>query len=137
MPLFMTVVQSLRPTPQWEQMRNETIAKLMGISNQMGEVARQETAKRSAIQSSSSQEIMSSIGQHPVGGSDRSHRNTVNMIHELQDYNDPRTGAVVSLPDNYKHVFSNGMDEYVLTQDEFFNPEGKIQGDWTRIQKVP
>jgi hypothetical protein len=52
---------------------------------------------------------------------DRSHRNFINAIREVEDYRTPGGDATVQLPSHYSHVYSNGNGDYLMTNDSLYN----------------
>lgn len=61
---------------------------------------------------------------------DRSHRRHIQSIYEVQDYQDSN-GGTVELPIHYKHVFSDGGGNYILSNR--YNPPG---GPYREIQPL-
>lgn len=56
-------------------------------------------------------------------------------IREVETYHDPQTGFDVELPNSYDYAFSNGLGEYVITNDPTYNPAHVPgAGNWQPLQ---
>ena len=51
-------------------------------------------------------------------------------------FRDPTSGATFELSNLYDHAWLNGSNEYVMSDDPNFNPNGNLTGDWTALQLV-
>jgi hypothetical protein len=59
-------------------------------------------------------------------------------IREVETYHDPSTGYDVELPQNYDYAFSNGLGEYIITNDPLYNPsQDQFGGNWHPLQAAP
>ena len=47
-----------------------------------------------------------------------------------------RAGATFELSNQYDHAWLNGSNEYVMSDDPNFNPNGNLSGNWTQLQVV-
>jgi hypothetical protein len=54
----------------------------------------------------------------------------------VQTFRDPSTGRTVELSNLYDHAWSNGNDQYIVTDDPNYNPNGRASGDWGELQLV-
>ncbi len=135
MPLLMTIANSLRPTPQWAKMKADHIAK-------MNQIAAQGAADRSRIIAESNREISRIITEgyeQRQASMDRSHRQTINAIREVDDFTTPGSNTTVQLPYHYNHIYTNGNNEYILTDDALYNPNldpTLNQHDWQTMQRA-
>ena len=52
-------------------------------------------------------------------------------------FRNPSTGETFELSNLHDHAWLNGnSNEYVMSDDPNFNPNGKVNGDWTSLQPV-
>jgi hypothetical protein len=58
------------------------------------------------------------------------------IIRGVQTFRDPTTGKTMELSNQYDHAWLNGNNEYVLSDDPNFNPNGKLDGSWNQLQVV-
>jgi len=54
----------------------------------------------------------------------------------VETYRNPATGATYELSNQYGHAWVNGNNEYVLSDDPNFNPQGALNGRWTALEHV-
>lgn len=57
-------------------------------------------------------------------------------VRGVQTFRNPSTGRTVELSNLYDHAWANGSDQYIVTDDPNFNPNGRINGDWGELQLV-
>lgn len=118
MPLLMAIANSVRPTPEWAQMKADHAAK-------MNQIAAKGAADRADIIARSNREISRTINDAYRARSesqDRTHAAFIKSIREVEDYAVPGGEATVQLPNHYGHVFTNKSGEYLLTDDSNFDP---------------
>ncbi len=118
MPLLMTIANSVHMTPQWAKMKADHVAA-------MNRIALKGAADRSRIIAQANAEINQIIREgfeQRQASQDRTHQKFINAIREVENYTVPGSGTQVQLPNSYKHVFSNGNGEYILTNDALYNP---------------
>jgi hypothetical protein len=58
------------------------------------------------------------------------------LIRGVQTFRDPSNGATFELSNQYDHAWLNGSNEYVMSDDPNFNPNGKLNGSWNSLQVV-
>jgi hypothetical protein len=46
------------------------------------------------------------------------------------------TGGRFELSNQYDHAWLNGANEYVMSDDPNFNPNGKLNGNWNQLDVV-
>jgi hypothetical protein len=63
-----------------------------------------------------------------MSAGDKAQRQRVNSIYETDDFRDTN-GQTVNLPMHYRHVFSDGNGNYVLS-----NSSDRPTGNWSEIQ---
>ena len=54
----------------------------------------------------------------------------------MQTFRDPSSGATFELSNQYDHAWLNGSNQYVMSDDPNFNPNGNLNGNWTQLQAV-
>jgi len=57
-------------------------------------------------------------------------------IRNVQTFRDPTTGNRMELSNLYDHAWLNGSNEYVMSDDPNFNPNGNLSGSWNQLQAV-
>jgi hypothetical protein len=58
------------------------------------------------------------------------------IIRGVQTFRDPASGATFELSNQFDHAWLNGSNEYVMSDDPNFNPNGNLSGNWTALQVV-
>lgn len=125
-PTLYTVAMSVRPTLRWFTASQQIIAE---NSRRRGAAIWEGIKRRGEM-----------INQMPITradedaygkgfNSDSSQRTRVNSIYETDDYKDAN-GSNVNLPMHYKHVFSDGNGNYVLSNNSLDKP-GEL---WKEIE---
>ena len=57
-------------------------------------------------------------------------------IRGVQTFRDPRTVSTMELSNQYGHAWLNGSNEYIMSEDPNFNPNGQLNGNWNQLQVV-
>ena len=57
-------------------------------------------------------------------------------IRGVQTFRDPTTGGTMELSNQYGHAWLNGSNEYIMSDDPNFNPNGPLNGNWNQLQAV-
>ena len=57
-------------------------------------------------------------------------------IRGVQTFRDPTTGKTMELSNLYDHAWLNGSNEYIMSEDPNFNPNGQLTGQWNQLQAV-
>ena len=133
MPVLLTVVNSLRQTPEWTRQLVDLKMKLSKINHQMAMQSIETYGKISREMYRANQEVNASIMssyEKQNQARDASHRDFINYIRDMDDYRDPSTNSTVTLPSTYDRVYSNGSGQYLLTSDPKFSPGS----GWSQIQ---
>src|SRR6266576_7175186 len=58
------------------------------------------------------------------------------LIRGVQTFRDPATGGTFELSNKYDHAWFNGANEYVMSDDPNFHPNGKLNGNWNQLEVV-
>ena len=139
LPLMFAIANSLQVTPQWARQRLELQAKLNKISADTARQANEAAMQRSRLLAKTNSEINDIIHQ---GYQDReairdaTHRKVVTSLRGTEDYVTPG-GGTVELPNTYDRVYSNGQGDYLLTNDQLYDPntDPALNGQsWQGIQ---
>jgi hypothetical protein len=113
LPLLVTIANSLGHTPEWTRMVTEHARKinqaatfrpsiLHEAGKSVGDIMFEGWKKREAITAPSQ-------------------RRVVESIHDVTTYNSG--DGTVQLPAGYDRVYTNGLGDYVLTNDRFYEPD--------------
>ena len=137
-PTLATVMSSFAATPQWTKSMNDYWAEINRIrtngrkTDQVNFTAHQQKMRQ----------INGEINDIIVGGyesrsaiQEQGFRKSINTISEVTAYDDG-SGSTVELPSFYEHAYTDGLGNYTLTNDHFFDP-ASLQGDWQAISKKP
>jgi hypothetical protein len=122
LPLFTAVAYSLRPTPEWAQMKADHAAK-------MQQIEAKGVADRAKIWADANREISRTINEGYAARSasmDETNRRFANMIRGVDEYAPSSGGASVQLPNAYSYVFSNGKGDYLLTNEAGYDPNADL-----------
>ena len=130
--LFEVIVSSLRPQPQW----------MAYASQQLTILYRAEAQKEAVIDKIKSdlinQEIatIQGVTANMMAGANVSAARADQNIRNVQTFRDPTTGNTMELSNLYDHAWLNGSNQYVMSDDPNFNPNGNLSGNWSQLQAV-
>ena len=130
--LFKVMVSSVRPEPKWQSYSGGIIAKLLNAE------AQKEAAQDKIIadfQRHVAQTIMD-VTANQVNGSMNSAYGFDQNIRGVQTFRNPATGGTMELSNLYDHAWLNSSNEYIMSDDPNFNPNGQLQGSWNQLQAV-
>ncbi|HXY96543.1 MAG TPA: hypothetical protein VEH00_06170 [Steroidobacteraceae bacterium] len=130
--LLKVMMSSIHPEPKWQSYSAGFIAKLYQVE------ARKEAAIDSAIaafQQHVAQTIMG-VTARAAQGANQAARGEDQIVRGVQTFRDPTTGKTMELSNLYDHAWLNGSNEYVMSDDPNFNPNGHLGGDWNQLQVV-
>jgi hypothetical protein len=130
--LFKLIASTIHPEPEWQTWSNGVIAA-------MYRKKQEEEAKQSAIIAQFQNHVADTING-VVANSERGSYNAAfgadQLVRGVQTFRDPSSGATFELSNQYDHAWLNGSNQYVMSDDPNFNPNGKVSGDWTSLQAV-
>ncbi len=136
--------QSMRPGPEWNarmvQSSNERHRIAMESNRQIAETNRRAAAERSEIIARTGREIseMQMEGYRASSESqDRTQRDRVETIREVETYSDPHYGGTVQLSSHYEHAWQLKDGTYLLTDDVNFDPSRDLGVQGQRLKKAP
>jgi hypothetical protein len=130
--LFKVMVSSLRPQPQWVAYANRQLTTLY----------RAEAQKEATIDKIHAQLLQNEIAtiqgvtDNMMRGASVSAMQADQNIRNVQTFRDPTTGNRMELSNLYDHAWLNGSNEYVMSDDPNFNPNGNLSGSWNQLQAV-
>jgi hypothetical protein len=130
--LFKLIASTIHPEPEWQTWSNGVIASLY-------KKKQEEEAKQSAIIAAFQQQVVQTINGVVANQQRGSYNSAVGesqLIRGVQTFRDPSSGTTFELSNQYDHAWLNGSNQYVMSDDPNFNPNGKINGDWTSLQPV-
>ncbi|WP_417851479.1 hypothetical protein [Thalassoglobus sp.] len=128
--VYATALRSMRQNPAWLKaigQFNQNVARI----RQEGAVRRQQIMSQMYEQMRYSQQQSWEYRQESV---DYVAREFNESIREVETYSDPATGFDVELPNSYDYAFSNGLGEYIVTNDPSYNPTAELSGNWHPLQ---
>ena len=130
--LYRVMATSIRLDPQFQSSTTAMINKLY--------VAwAQEMQKQNAIIAAFQQHVIETIQgvtANQQRGSMVAAYGADQLTRGVQTFRDPSTGRTVELSNLYDHAWANGNDQYIVTDDPNFNPNGRISGDWGELRLV-
>jgi hypothetical protein len=130
--LFKLIASTIHPDPEWQKWSN-------GIIAGMYRKKQEELAKQSAIIAQLQQNVvdtLTGVTARQQAGSMQAAYGVSRGIRGVQTFRDPSTGATMELSNQYDHAWANGANQYVMSDDPNFNPNGNLNGDWTQLQLV-
>jgi len=130
--LFKVMISSIRPEPKWQAYSNGFIAKLY-----------QAEAQKEATMDSMVAAFQKHVADTIMGVTANAQRGSLNSafgfdqnIRGVQTFRDPATGNTMELSNQFDHAWLNGSNEYIMSDDPNFNPNGQLSGNWNQLQPV-
>jgi hypothetical protein len=130
--LFKVLISSTRPEAKWQTYSNGEIAKFYQLEAQ-------KEAKIDAIWAAFQQHVAETIqGEvaYQQQGAYTSAFGADQGIRGVQTFADPTTGRTLELSNLYDHAWLNGTNEYIMSEDPNFDPNGRLSGSWNQLQVV-
>jgi hypothetical protein len=130
--LFRLIAGTIHPEPEWQKYSN-------GVITALYRRKQEEEAKRSAIIAQFQQHVVDTINgvvANQQQGSYNAAFGADQLIRGVQTFRDPSTGGTFELSNQYDHAWRNGSNEYVMSDDPNFDPNGKLNGNWNSLQAV-
>lgn len=132
--LVSTLTASVRVHPEWR-------ARVDGALGEINRIKREGAAKRAQIVRQTHEdvrEIHQSIFQDRQDMMDRWHHKAVQQIRGVETWIDPTSGQQLEVNAGYKQVWSNGLDEVIVSDDPTFDPnKTTLRGRWSKLQRPP
>jgi hypothetical protein len=130
--LLKLIASTIHPEPEWQKWSNGVIASLY-------QKKQQELAKQGAMiaqfQLHVAQTINGVVANREAGANHAAYGES-QIIRGVQTFRDPASGATFELSNQFDHAWLNGSNEYVMSDDPNFNPNGSLSGNWTALQVV-
>lgn len=130
--LFKMIASTIRPEPEWQRWSNGVVASLY-------QKKQQELAKQAAIIAAFRQhvaDVINGVTANQMAGANQAFLGQDQNIRGVQTFRDPSTGASYELSNMYDHAWLNGQNEYVMSDNPNFNPNGNLDGSWTQLDTV-
>ena len=130
--LFKLMASTIRPEPEWQKMSNGVVATLYQTKHQ-------ELAKQSQMIIEFQNHVAATINgvvANSEAGANHAAYGESQIIRSVQTFRDPSSGATFELSNQFDHAWLNGTNQYVMSDDPSFNPNGNLTGDWTPLQVV-
>jgi hypothetical protein len=130
--LFKLMAFNISHEPQWDAHINPMIAQLYR-KQQI------EEAKRSQIIAQFQQHVADTVNEvtaNSMRGANQAAFGEDQVIRGVQTFRNPQTGQTFELSNLHDHAWLNGNNEYLMSDDPNFNPNGQLNGNWTSLQTV-
>ncbi|WP_348263307.1 cysteine rich repeat-containing protein [Telmatobacter sp. DSM 110680] len=130
--LFKVMISSLRPEAKWQAYSNGVLAWRYQVE------AKKEAQIDAIIANFQNQvaQTLSEVTANQQRGSLNAAFGADQGIRGVQTFRNPTTGATMELSNQYNHAWLNGSNEYIMSDDPNFNPNGQLSGDWNQLQAV-
>jgi len=96
-------------------------------------------ARAAAIIAAFQQHVADTINEvtaNQIRGANQSAAGMSQIIRGVQTFRNPATGGTFELSNQFDHAWLNGSNEYIMSDDPNFNPNGTLNGNWTSLQPV-
>lgn len=130
--LFKLIISTIHPELQWQKQSNAMISTLY-------QKQQEEWAKQSQMIAQFQRHVAETINgvvANSMAGANHAAFTEDQTIRGVQTYRDPSTGATYELSNQFDHAWLNGLNQYVMSDDPSFNPNGQLSGNWTELQVV-
>jgi hypothetical protein len=130
--LFKVMISSIRREQKWVSFSNGFIAKLYQAEAQKEATQDQMIAQFQQWEA----QVINDVTANSMRGANQAAFGEDQIIRGVQTFRDPTTGNTMELSNQYDHAWLNGQNEYVMSDDPNFNPNGQLNGDWNQLQLV-
>jgi hypothetical protein len=130
--LFDLVVSTIQVDPTWQ-------AKISGVEQNIQASGIREAAKRSEIIRRSGEEtnaIITKGYEQRSATNDHTFNNMSQDTRGVETYRNPSTGETIDLSNQYGHAWVNNRGEYLLSDQEGFDPSVVLHEDWKALEHV-
>jgi hypothetical protein len=130
--LFKLIASTIRPEPEWQKWSNGVIASLY-------QRKQEELAKQAAMLAAFRQhvaDVVNGVTANQMAGANQAAFGQDQLIRGVQTFRDPATGGTLELSNQYDHAWLNGANEYVMSDNPNFNPNGNLAGNWNQLEVV-
>jgi hypothetical protein len=130
--LLKLIASTIHVDPQWQSWSN---GKIVDLYKKKAEEEAKQSAIIAAFQKYAADTI-NSVTANAMKGSMNSAYGADQGIRGVQTFRDPSTGATYEMSNQYDHAWLNGSNQYVMSDDPNFNPNGNLTGSWNSLQPV-
>lgn len=130
--LFKVMISSRRPEQKWQAYTNGWLAWRYQVE-----------AKKNAQIDAIIAKFQAHVAETLMGVTANQQQGSLNAafgadqgIRGVQTFRNPATGATMELSNLYDHAWLNGSNEYLMSDDPNFNPNGQLSGNWNQLQAV-
>jgi hypothetical protein len=130
--LFKVMISSVRQEPKWQAYFNKWVTWRY-------QVEAKKLATIDAIWANFQNQVaqtLSEVTANQQRGSLNSAFGTDQIVRGVQTFRNPATGGTMELSNQYDHAWLNGSNEYIMSDDPNFNPNGQLNGSWNQLQAV-
>jgi hypothetical protein len=130
--LFKLMIGTIHPELEWQKMSNGYIAQLYQMKAK--QVAIQAQAVATFRQHAA--DVINGVTANQIAGANQASFGQDQLVRGVQTFRDPATGGTYELSNQYDHAWLNGANEYVMSDDPNFNPNGNVNGNWNQLEVV-
>ena len=130
--LFKMIASTIHPEPEWQRWSNGVIASL--YRKKQEELAKQATIVAAFRQHVA--DVINGVTANQMAGANQAFLGQDQLIRGVQTFRNRATGGTFELSNQYDHAWLNGANEYVMSDDPNFNPNGKLNGNWNQLELV-
>jgi hypothetical protein len=130
--VFQLIAFNIHHEKEWD-------AKLNGMIARLYQQQQVEEAKRSQMIAQFQMHVAQTINEttaNAMRGANQAAFGQDQLIRGVQTFRNPETGATFELSNLHDNAWLNGGNEYIMSDDPNFNPNGKLDGNWTSLQPV-
>ena len=130
--LFKVMISSIRSESKWQAYSNGFIAKLY-------QAEAQKEATIDSIVAAFQRHVADTVNGVTANAQRGAQNSTFGFdqnIRGVQTFRDPTSGRTMELSNLYDHAWLNGSNEYIMSDDPNFNPNGQLSGNWNQLQTV-
>jgi hypothetical protein len=130
--LFRAIVGSVRVAPEWQ-------ARVQQAQLNIHAIELKGAADRSRIIAKSAEDtsrIIDETYQRRQASQDRIGEQWSQVRRGVETYRNPGTGETVELSNQYGNAWSNGKNEYLLSDSPGFDPNTVSRENWTRLERA-
>lgn len=130
--LFRLIAFNISHDPQWD-------AHINGMIAQMYQQQQAEEAKRSQMIAQFQKQVADTVNevtQNAQRGADQAAFGEDQIIRGVQTFRNPETGETFELSNLHDHAWLSSDNQYVMSDDPNFNPNGQLDGNWTQLEPV-
>jgi hypothetical protein len=128
--LFQMITASVHPEREWKTYSDGAIMTLFRAKQEA--VAKQDRII-AELQQHIADTIMGVVANQQAGA-EHSAFVQDQLVRGVQTFRDPASGSTYELSNLHDHAWVNGSNEYIMSDDPNFNPNGNLNGSWSQLQ---